>query len=140
MIKKAISSKPTSELSGSWAICTPEVAGDFSAVAYFFAKHLRETLNVPVGLIMTYWGGTPAEAWTEASFLQSDPDFEPLLRRWNENLGKVQANLDEFEKSFKVWKNESIKAENEGRPVGDPPKMPEDPRRSLIVQPVSTMP
>lgn len=130
VIKKAISSKPTSEMSGSWALCTPEVAGDFSAVAYFFAKHLRETLNVPVGLIMTYWGGTPAEAWTEASFLQSDPDFEPLLKRWNENLGKVQANLDEFEKSFKVWKNESIKAENEGRPVGDPPKMPEDPRRS----------
>jgi sialate O-acetylesterase len=38
--------------------------GDFSAVGYFFGRHLHQVLKVPVGLINTSWGGTRIEAWT----------------------------------------------------------------------------
>jgi sialate O-acetylesterase len=39
---------------------------NFSAVAYAFGTELRKRLNVPVGLVGVYWGGTRIEAWTPA--------------------------------------------------------------------------
>ena len=52
-----------------WSLCTPETAKNFSAAAYFFARDLQKALedkkqHVPIGLIDSTWGGTPAEAWT----------------------------------------------------------------------------
>ena len=46
-----------------WAIASPETSKDFSAVAYFYGKQLQEILDVPVGLIMTSWGGTRIQPW-----------------------------------------------------------------------------
>ncbi len=48
---------------GNWLECSPENVIDFSAVGYFFGKYLEESLSVPIGLIQTTVGGTPAEAW-----------------------------------------------------------------------------
>ena len=53
----------------------------FSAVGYFFARHLQQELKVPVGMINTSWGGTICEAWTSREALQADPDFKPMLDR-----------------------------------------------------------
>src|SRR5262245_36635138 len=44
----------------------------FSAAAYFFAKSLRQNLDVPVGLIEAAWGGTPAEAWTPSEAINNN--------------------------------------------------------------------
>ena len=44
--------------------------GGFSAVAYFFGRELQKSLNVPVGIIHTSWGGTAAEEWTRLDILQ----------------------------------------------------------------------
>ena len=64
---------------GSWSVCTPETVTDFTAVGYFFARDLFAARHVPVGIIHTSWGGTPAEAWTSEASLQKLPDFvEPL--------------------------------------------------------------
>ena len=46
-----------------WEIAAPETSKDFSAVAYFYGKQLQEILDVPVGLIMTSWGGTRIQPW-----------------------------------------------------------------------------
>ena len=54
---------PNYDVNGNWNVCTPETMIDFSAVAYFFARELQKELKVPVGLINTSWGGTPAEVW-----------------------------------------------------------------------------
>ena len=48
---------------GSWKVCTPESAADFSAVAYFFARQFQRDRNVPVGIIESSWGGTPILSW-----------------------------------------------------------------------------
>ncbi len=61
------------DLRGKWQVCRPETAKDFSAVGYFFAKQLQQNLKVPVGIINSSWGGTPAEAWIPAKyFIESD--------------------------------------------------------------------
>ena len=61
--KKATSDVPMTEASDPWTECTPETARHFSAVAYFFGREISEKENVPVGLIDTTWGGTPAHSW-----------------------------------------------------------------------------
>jgi sialate O-acetylesterase len=50
----------------TWSVCTPETAKNFSAVAYFFGRAIQDHEKVPVGLIDTTWGGTPAMAWMSA--------------------------------------------------------------------------
>ena len=52
-----------------WAVCQASTLENFSSVAYFFARHLQQVLKVPIGVIDSSWGGTPAEAWTSASTL-----------------------------------------------------------------------
>lgn len=61
-----------------WAAVDPSNVGECSAVAYFFAHKLRERLKVPVGLIVTSWGGTPAEAWTDEVSLKQFPNYMKL--------------------------------------------------------------
>ena len=59
------SGTPQAEIAGAaWSACSPDTVGNFSAVAYYFARELQSRLNLPIGLIHTSWGGTPAEAWT----------------------------------------------------------------------------
>jgi sialate O-acetylesterase len=57
---------------GDWQVCTPESVRTFSAVAYYYAKKLQKELNVPIGLINSSWGGTPAEVWLPKEDVESD--------------------------------------------------------------------
>jgi sialate O-acetylesterase len=57
----------------SWTDLTPETAQNFSAVAYFFAKEMFDKTGVPVGLINSSVGGSPAEAWISEASLQKFP-------------------------------------------------------------------
>lgn len=63
----------------SWTVCSPETVTDFTAVGYFFARDLHAKLGVPVGIIHSSWGGTPAEAWTSIDGLGQFPEFAPTL-------------------------------------------------------------
>ncbi len=74
-VPNAATSSVQDSFKGDWKICSPETAGGFTATGYFFARELTQRLDIPVGLLMTYWGGTPAEAWTPLETLESDPDF-----------------------------------------------------------------
>lgn len=81
-LQRETSMVPLKDISpASWKACTPATAGDASAVAYFFARKLRQELHVPVGLIITSWGGTNVEAWTSAAALQTNADFKPIVAR-----------------------------------------------------------
>ena len=64
-----------------WLPTSPETIPDFSAVAYFFGRQIHQDEGVPIGLISTNWGGTPAEAWTSESALMTMPDFKTALEK-----------------------------------------------------------
>ena len=66
---------PQSTFTGKWTVCSPATAADFTAVGYFFARDLQQARHVPVGIIHTSWGGTPAEAWTSHAGLAAFPEF-----------------------------------------------------------------
>ena len=74
-VPKATSATPQDHLSARWVVCSPDEMIHFSAVGYFFGKHLHEKLGVPVGLINSNWGGTPAEVWTPSGIVDEDPDL-----------------------------------------------------------------
>lgn len=67
----------------SWEVCSPETAGRFSAIAYYFGKMLQDSLKVPVGLICNAIGGSPAEAWVDRRTLEYE--FPAILRNWTQN-------------------------------------------------------
>jgi sialate O-acetylesterase len=61
---------------GKWLECKPSAVEDFSAVAYYFGRELEKHLKVPVGLIVTSWGGMPAEAYTSLEALDAEPSLK----------------------------------------------------------------
>ena len=72
---------PQSNAAVAWAECTSETANHFSAVAYFFGRDLRRALKVPVGLISSSYGGSPAQSWTSNNALERDPELKPILEK-----------------------------------------------------------
>lgn len=62
-----------------WSACTPETARNFSAAAYFFGVDVEEHEKIPIGLVDTTWGGTPAEAWTSLRSLSADASLMPVF-------------------------------------------------------------
>lgn len=66
-----------------WAAVTPDNAGRLSAVAYFFAKELRDSLKVPVGIISNAVGGSPTESWIDVNTLEAE--MPEALINWRRN-------------------------------------------------------
>ena len=60
---------------GEWQVCNPETVLPFSAVGYFFGKHIHKEVGVPVGLLNTNWGGTNIETWTSGESIGQVPGF-----------------------------------------------------------------
>ena len=69
---------PQREVPGSWAVCTPQTAGDFSAVAYYFGLGIQQNLKVPVGLVTCAFGASTIEAWMRRETLDAHPQFKEL--------------------------------------------------------------
>lgn len=74
-VSKSTAAFPQDNIEGQWQVCDSETLKGFSAVGYFFAKELQKKLNVPVGIINSSWGGTPAETWTPAEVVASNNEF-----------------------------------------------------------------
>jgi len=78
-----------------WVKADKLSAMKMSAVALWFAKKLRDTLNVPVGILHSSWGGTIIEAWTSMEMLRRNPDIAAQVQEYEENLalGRRWANI-----------------------------------------------
>jgi len=64
---------------GEWTVASTESIKEFSAVAYYFGRKLRDELGIPVGLIQMAVGGSPAEAWIERKTIEVHPQLVDLL-------------------------------------------------------------
>ncbi|HEX5153535.1 MAG TPA: sialate O-acetylesterase [Parafilimonas sp.] len=71
-IATAFQKNPVNEFRGTWTVCTPQTAGDFSAVAYYFGLELLNKLHVPVGLVTSTVGGSSCQIWTSRETLAAD--------------------------------------------------------------------
>jgi sialate O-acetylesterase len=79
---------------GAWTLADSQHVASFSAVAYYFARDLRKTVDVPIGIINTTWGGSRIETWMSRAALGLDSaqwaavwaEEERSQRRFVENL------------------------------------------------------
>ncbi len=100
-----------------WSAISPETILPFSAVAYFFGRALQDELDVPIGLIQTTWGGTPAEAWTSAAGLRTIPDFSDRLAAVEAYAARGEQPRSPAEMQS-VWA-ETLSARDMGRQQGN---------------------
>jgi sialate O-acetylesterase len=81
---------PKNDLNGKWEVCSSAVAGNFSAVAYFFARKLYRETGIPIGIIHSSWGGTDIETWMS-------PDvFSSLDKRFKTRYKPIEGNFDDY--------------------------------------------
>jgi len=83
-VQKIGAEYPQENCNATWTVCSPETMRSTSAVGYFFARELQQKLNVPVGIIVSAWGGTPAEVWIEKSRVESNPTLN--AHKYNEKF------------------------------------------------------
>jgi len=72
-IPKTTADAPQDDIKAEWTACDSITIKGFSAVGYFFGKKLQQQLNVPIGLINSSWGGTPAEVWAPEEAVTTEP-------------------------------------------------------------------
>ena len=75
-VKRSTARTPQEECAAQWLKHTPEAVAGTSATAYYFARYLQSVLDVPVGVIVTCWGGTPVEAWMDRETMSGFKEFD----------------------------------------------------------------
>lgn len=76
-----------------WDIASPETSKDFSAVAYFYGKQLQAILDVPVGLIMTSWGGTRIQPWISKEVVAPFLDVNKVKKDTTEKYKRIPSAI-----------------------------------------------
>ncbi len=102
--------QPARDVNAKWEVCSPQSVAGFSAVAYYFGRELRKSLDVPIGLIHTSWGGTAAELWTSRRVFEGHEglkDYVVFYQKRRETHAAQVAKL----------KEDSEKAKAEGKPA-----------------------
>ncbi len=102
--------------SKGWAACTPESVADSSAVAYFFARNIQQKLGVPIGLIETSWGGTPAESWTSLQGLASDASLMPVFAARSKTLATESTTVLQQQREEREYQRAAAEAKANGTP------------------------
>ena len=87
-VKRHVSLTPEWDVTGQWNDANSASVRNFSATAYYFGKALRQTLDVPVGLIVTSWGGSACEAWMAPEWLKAFPKVQQTITE--EDLKKLE--------------------------------------------------
>lgn len=95
-----------------WVSANPKTILSFSAVAYFFAKDLHEKYKVPIGIILSSVGGTPAQSWVNSESLKQFPDYDKIAQTLKDTA-EVARILNAHQLATKNW-NKSIKDDDLG--------------------------
>ncbi len=111
-VPKLKANEPVDDVKAAWRFCEPGSVRSFSAVAYYFGRDLQRKLRVPVGVIHTSWGGSPAEVWMSEKTLSENPlyraeilDVFPEQKKW-------------FDAEVTKWELEKAELEKEGKKIG----------------------
>ena len=91
-----------------WVTARPGACGDVSAVAYFFAVRLRERLNVPVGIVNCYWGGTSASCWIDEEGLNRTDAGQHYLSAYRALAGdktveQYDREMEAYNAEYQAW-------------------------------------
>jgi|GEM_PF-837860 len=73
-VSSTLNSEPSSTIptNSYWSPATTDFVGNFSAIGYFFADHLRQNVDIPIGIINATYGGSRIETWMSEDMLGYD--------------------------------------------------------------------
>jgi sialate O-acetylesterase len=86
-----------------WVVESPETAGDFSAACFYFARELKKTVHVPIGMVMASWGGTRLSNWLSEDGLRKLDYFKDSLDALDLYRTDPQAGQERWEASWRAW-------------------------------------
>lgn len=108
-VPKLKSDVPVDDVKSQWLPARPEYLTNFSATAYYFARSLQAARGVPVGIIHTSWGGSPAEVWMRQGVLSAVPEFQDdILAAYAETKRKS-------DEAVAAWEKEAAEARAQGK-------------------------
>ncbi|MBM4038645.1 MAG: sialate O-acetylesterase [Planctomycetes bacterium] len=123
-LQKATSATPLKEAKGAWAVCSPQTASGFTAVGYFFGRHLHKELNVPIGLLHTSWGGTACAPWTSRDGLDAVPELAHYVKALDAIANPSPEAKQKLEEALKKWEADAAKAKEAGKKAPAKPAVP----------------
>ncbi len=137
VIPKNNQAGPVEDVKSSWVVCSPETAGGFTAVGYFFGRRLHLDGGVPVGLISSSWGGTRIEPWTAPVGFQAVPELSGIAERvatWDVSTAAGQAVYGAYIQAVEQWAVEAqaalaAKKYLPGLPVAPVPESHQEPTK-----------
>lgn len=115
---------PQSDVKAKWEPCNPQTTPGFTAVGYFFGRDLQKALDVPIGLISSSVGGTPAQAWTSKEVLESLPAGKKHLDAQAAAMKDKDAAEAKFKADTEAWKKKVAEAKAAKQPAPRPPRGP----------------
>ena len=109
-VPKLKANEPVKDVPSAWKETSPSSVSNFSAVAYYFGLKLQQDLGVPVGIIHTSWGGSPAEVWMRDEVLSSNPEYKRDI------VDAYVAQMEKLSASVAQWEQEQAQAKADGKP------------------------
>ncbi len=107
-VPKEKAEAPTVRVNAAWKSCSPESAAAFSAVGYYFGRDLQAARKVPVGLIQSDWGGSPAEVWMSREALEINERYRAEI------LEAGDKAWQKYQNGMVAFKTEKAQAESKG--------------------------
>lgn len=132
MVPKKFDTVPKPDVDATWKVCSPATIaeggwGGFSAAAYYFGRELHKTLNVPVGLIQSAWGGTRIEPWTPPEGFASVPALKDIYNKvliTDPRTPEHAQRVDQYIKSLDEWSAAARKATTDKTVLTPSPAFP----------------
>ena len=152
VVKKNVAADPLDTIEGRWQKSDPESARRCSAVAWFFAREIRRTQDVPVGIIQAAWCGTPIKTWMSPASLRQEPAMESVVTEYQKARAAHDAakaepqRQQEYYRDMEDWENNvepaykaarqaHAEAAAEAKAAGEPPPPRPEPERPEQVMP-----
>ena len=126
-VPRRVAATPQKDVTGQWKECGPDTVATFSAVGYYFGRDLQRSLGVPIGLIKSAWGGTPAESWTSLPVLESTPGLELILQNYARRVQNYPMALIRYRAALERHALALKKAKAQGKRPPRPPRPPRNP-------------
>jgi len=108
-VPRVKATEPRDDIDAKWQTTSPDSVRGFSAVAYYFGRALQSEIGVPVGLIHTSWGGSPAEVWMREPVLAANSMYKGQI------LDPYYASLKNYEVALAAWEKEKAALEADGK-------------------------
>ncbi len=103
--------QPQEELPLRWHTLSPATAPQLSAVAFYFARRLHRELKVPVGLIISAWGGTPAETWVPATAYEYTATTRRLMKEFRQAADHLEERAQADAARIAAWEATHLPAD-----------------------------